>query len=191
MNSTKSYCGTSAPNALSRVPLTVFLFLGVSRQDAHGMGMLGCGLQLDDSGEYSWADATASLDLSNSKVCIFLRTKKIDFPVFPGKSGIARISLSCMREYIALYATIVQFLDAYHKNRFLRLGRRAFLDPWDLDSHDSHVLLMDDESFSSSFIVDPRGQPLLAEITTREGRHSPKQFRAVPGMPVPGRGSWI
>jgi len=155
------------------------------------MGMIGCGLQLDDTGDYAWGETTISLDLGKPQVCIFLKTKKIPFSTLPGMCSIARIPTLTMLEYITCYPVILSFMENHRKNKFLRLGHRAFLDPWDLDSHDSFKLLMSDEEFSSSFIVDPRGQPLLSEIASRVGRHSPKQFRPVQGLPDPGLGSWI
>jgi hypothetical protein len=188
--STTTYGSTSA-RALERVPTTVFLFLGVSRQDAHSMGMVGCGMQLDDSGDFAWKETTVSLSLGQPQVCIFLKTKNIEFSVMPGMCNIARIPISTMLEYITVFPVIVSFIEKHRKNKFMRLGHRAFLDPWDLDSHDSFKLLMDDDAFASSFIEDPRGPPLLSEIASRIGRHSPKQFRPVPGLPDPGQGSWI
>jgi hypothetical protein len=183
--------GNISTRVLERVPTTVFLVLGINRQDAHSMGMVGCGLQLDDSGDYAWGETTISLSLSLPQVCIFLKTKKIPFSVLPGMCGIARIPTKLMLEYIVVYSTILSFMESHRKNKFMRLGHKAFLDPWDLDSHDSFKLLMTDEEFSSSFIEDPRGPPLLSEIAANIGRHSPKQFRAVRGLPDPGMGSWI
>jgi hypothetical protein len=178
-------------SALLRVPTTVFLFLGVNRLDAHKMGMIGCGLQLDDSGEYAWRETTISLDMSNAHVRVFLKTRNIPFSVLPENDSVLRIHISLMKEYVLQFANISSFMDAYQRNRFLRLGSRAFLDPWDLDSRDAFMLRMSEEDFSSSFITDPRGRPLHSEVTSKIGRHSPKQIRAVPGMPVPGLGSWI
>jgi len=177
---------------LGRVPVTVFLFLRISREDAHSMGMVGCGLQLDATGDYSWADTTVSISLENVQANIFLKTRKMDVHALPGLGDrIARIPILDMVEYIRLYPNILSFLERYRKNRFLRLGRRAFLDPWDLDSRDSFLLNMDDSEFESSFIQDPRGPPLASEVASGNGRHSPKLIRAPPGLPDPGVGSWI
>jgi len=176
---------------LERVPTTVFLFLRTSRADAHKMGMIGCGLQLNDQSEYDWSETTISLDLRLPQVCVFLKTKKIEFSVLPERNLVARVPILVMEDYVAQYATVISFLDMHKRNKFLRLGHRAFLDPWDLDSRDSYILRLSDEEFESSFIADPRGQPLLSEITSRSGRHSPKQFRTIPGLPDPGVGSWI
>lgn len=188
--STTPLSGNSA-RALERVPTTVFLVLGISRQDAHSMGMIGCGLQLDDTGDFAWSETSVSLDLGLPQVCIFLKTKKIPFSVLPGVSHVARIPIKLMLEYIVVYPTITSFMECHRRNKFLRLGHKAFLDPWDLDSHDSFKLLMSDDDFNSSFITDPRGPPLHSEIAARRGRHSPKQFRPVQGLPDPGVGSWI
>jgi len=155
------------------------------------MGMVGCGMQLDDSGEYAWSETTVSLSLGMPQVCVFLKTKKIAFSEIPGMSSIARIPIKLALEYISVYPLILSFLERFRKNRFLRLGHRAFLDPWDLDSRDSFILTMSEEDFKSSFIEDPRGPPLLSEISSGIGRHSPKLFRNIPGLPDPGQGSWI
>jgi hypothetical protein len=183
--------GCNSTHVLSRVPTTVFLFLGVSRQDAHKMGMIGCGLQLDNTGEFAWGETTISLNLEIPEVCVFLRTRKIPFSTLVENNLVARIPILEMVEYAKRFGDVVEFLRLHAKNKYLRLGSRAFLDPWDLDSRDSFLLRMNDEEFASSFISDPRGRPLLAEVTSRNGRHSPKQVRAVPGLPDPGRGSWI
>jgi hypothetical protein len=177
--------------ALERVPTTVFLFLGVNRQDAHSMGMVGCGLQLDDLGDYAWRETTISLNLGLPQVCVFLKTRNIPFSTLPGKDGISRLPIADMLGYIKDFPLISSFLEVHRRNKFLRLGRRAFLDPWDLDSRDSFLLSMSEDDFSSSFVSDPRGPPLHSEIASRVGRHSPKQFRTVPGLPDPGQGSWI
>jgi len=177
---------------LLRVPTTVFLVLGISRATAHSIGMIGCGLQLDDSMEYDWRETTVTLDLGNPHVCVFLRIKKIDFSTIPsGPPLIARVPILVMEEYVKCYFTIKSFLEDYRRNRFLRLGSRAFLDPWDLDSRDAFMLRLSDSSFEESFISDPRGQLLHSEIASKVGRFPPKQFREVPGIPDPGMGSWI
>lgn len=176
---------------LDKVPTTVFLFLGVSRQDAYSVGMVGCGLQLDDTGDYAWGDTTITLLMGNPHVRVFLNSQNIAVSYIPGTDHYVRIPILDMGRYIELYPDILSFMEKYRRNRFLRLGHRALLDPWDLDSRDSYLLLMSDEEFSSSFIADPRGQPLLSEITSRTGRHTPKQIRDIPGLPAPGLGKWI
>jgi len=181
----------TASSVLARVPTQVFFFIGVSRQDAHTMGMIGCGIQLDSHCEYDWKEFTISLDLNNPQVCVFLRTKNIQFSLLPGRNLVARIPILFMQEYVRIYPRILSFLDNHRKNKFLRLGRRAFLDPWDLDSRDSFVLSMSNEEFSFFFISDPRGPPLASEVASRIGRHSPKLYRACPGLPAPDMGSWI
>jgi hypothetical protein len=176
---------------LERVPTTVFLLLGVNRQDAHSMGMVGCGMQLDDEGEYAWRETTVSLDVRNSHVCIFLETKKILPLDLPNAPSFKRVPILVMEEYIKVYPNIVRFLEQYRRNRFIRLGPRAFLDPWELDSRDSFILSLDDEMFSSYFLADPRGKPLFSEAASRSGRHAPMLLRSLPGLPDPGVGSWI
>lgn len=181
----------SASTMLAKVPETVFLVVRIDRTRAHQMGMVGCGLQLNDVGDYDWRETTISLDLGKPQVCVFLRTQGIDFNTIPGRGSIARIPILLMEKYGQQFGRISSFLELYRKNRFLRLGRRALLDPWDLDSRDSFLLRLEDETFCSSFIVDPRGQPLVAELMSNQCRHPPKQIREVPGLPDPGRGKWI
>jgi len=179
-----------ASKPLARVPETVFLVIRIDRIRAHKMGMVGCGMQLNDVGDYDWRETTISLSLGSPQVCVFLRTRGVAFDHIPGRESFVRISPLLMEEYGRDFDRISSFLELYRKNRFLRLGSRAFLDPWDLDSRDSFLLRMDDAEFNASFIVDPRGQPLIAELISRQGRYPPKRIRDVPGLPDPGRGKW-
>lgn len=176
---------------LSRVPVTVFLFLGVTRQDAYKVGMVGCGLQLADSGEFDWAETTISVNLTNDEVRVFLRTKHIPFTVSPVSSSTLRVGILDFKEYIERHSMIVDFLSTFRRNRYLRLGSRAFLDPCDLDSRDSFILGLSDKEFDASFVSDPRGPLSFSEISSRSGRHSPVQYRPIRGLPDPGQGSWM
>jgi hypothetical protein len=183
---------TGAAEPLLRVPTTVFLFLGFSRRDSHEMGVVGAGLQLDmESGEFAWGETTISVDLNRTEVKIFLESRGIQHSGLPEKQGITRIPILQAKEYLEEYENICDFLQIFKERRFLRLGNRAFLDPWDLDSRDAFILRMCETDFSHYFIADPRGQPLSSEVTSRKGRHSPLMVSKPPGIPDPGAGGWI
>lgn len=177
---------------MERVPETVFLTLGIPRSQAAELGMLGCGLQLGDSGEYLWREATITVDLGRREVATFLRVNGIPFTLIPNHRNTARISFVQMETFIAKVAGIRDFLSLHRRNKFLRLGRRAYLEPWELTSRDSFLIRMSDEDFLRYYIADPRGQLMASEITSRTCLHSPLLKGAVPpGLPDPARGGWI
>lgn len=176
------------PSILSRVPETVFLLLGVSRSHASFAGMTGCGLQLGIV-DYDWKETTISFDMGNAHVRVFLKTKEESYDIRPG-SPAYRMPLLLAEEYFRSYRDIDEFLSNYKRNRFIRLGQKAFLDPWELDTRDAFILCAPDLEFDEYFIKDPRGPPLISEVSSRTGRISPKQFRDWPGLPDPGVGGW-
>lgn len=176
---------------MERVPNLVFSFLGIDRGTAHNMGMVGCGLQLDDTGEYSWKDTTATLDLGKDQVKIFLTIEGIPFSGIPSKDGYARVSLLHMEQYCEYYSSIQEFLELYRKNRFLRLGRRARLPPWSLNSRDAFILRMEDNAFLTHFVPDPRGRVPHSRISSDDVLHEPLMLELPDGLPSPGRGGWI
>jgi hypothetical protein len=176
---------------MERVPNTVFSFLGISRETAHSLGMVGCGLQLNNSGEYSWKDTTITLDLGKDQVKIFLTIEGIPFDSPPGMGGYARISILHMEQYAQYYSSIQEFLELYRKNRFLRLGRRARLPPWELDSRDAYIIRMEASAFSTHFVCDPRGHIPHSRIALGDTLHDPIMVGTLEDMPVPGRGGWI
>lgn len=174
------------------VPETVFLLAGVNRLRAKEIGMVGCGLQLNESNsEFDWRETTISLDITNPYVCIFLKTEEIPFSLLPGRSSHTRVPLLTFEKYSVEYPRIHSFMECFRNHRFLRLGSRAYLAPHELDSRDSFMLRLSDEEFKSFFITDPRGPPSMAEIARGIPRHPPKLFRSLPGLPAPGQGSWI
>jgi hypothetical protein len=177
---------------MERVPEVVFITLGVPRARAKELGMLGCGLQLDDAGEYHWREATITLDLGRWEVTTFLRVEGIPFTHIPGFQETARITFLQMETYINKFKGIKEFLALFRRNKFLRLGRKAYLDPWELNSQDSYVLRMSDEDFLRYYIADPRGQLLASEITSRHALHTPVLRGVVPpGLPDPEVSGWI
>jgi len=177
---------------MDRVPGLVFEFLGTTRGTAHEMGMVGCGLQLDPSGEYSWRDTTCTLDLKKDEVKVFLTIEGIPFSSLPEHQGYARVSLLHMEEYCHYFSSIQEFLVLYRRNRFLRLGSRARESPWNLDSRESYILRMDDSVFMTHFVADPRGHlPYSQIISTNNTLHDPIMLRKPDGLPDPGLGGWI
>lgn len=177
---------------MDRVPGLVFEFLGCSRGTAQQMGMVGCGLQLTESGEFSWRDTTCTLDLEKDSVKIFLIIEGIPFNDIPEKQGYARVSLLHMEEYSKYFSSIQDFLVLYRRNRFRRLGRRARLPPWKLDSRDSYILRMQESTFNTCFIADPRERLSHSQIiSTDDTLHDPIMLSSPGGLPDPGRGDWI
>jgi hypothetical protein len=176
---------------MDRIPNLVFMSLGIDRATAQQMGVVGCGLQIDDSGEYSWKDTTLTLDLGKDQVKIFLTIEGIPFSSIPEHSGYARISFLHMEEYCKYFSSIQDVLVLYRKNRFLRLGRRARLPPWKLDSRDSFILRMEESAFSTHFVSDPRGHIPHSRISSTDTLHDPYMLSPPDGLPDPGRGNWI
>jgi len=176
---------------MDRVPTVVFEVLGISREHAHHVGMVGCGLQLTDQGEYSWRDTTCTLNLEKDQVKVFLTIEGIPFDSPPGYGGYARIPILRMEEYCKYFPSIQEFLELYRKNRFLRLGKRARLPPWELDSHDSFILRMEESAFKTHFVCDPRGHIPHSRIALGETLHNPIMLEKPDGLPDPGLGGWI
>jgi hypothetical protein len=173
------------------LPQTVFVVLGVSRDDVARMGMSGCSLQLNDSGEISWVDTAILLDGSRREVKTFLRVQGKDF-VHAAQGNHIRISVPDAREYFMKYPTIELYLDSYDRNRFIRLGSRCYLEPWNLNSEDSFILRMSDEEFNLHYISDPRCRVTTAEILRRIHLHKPVLIAGKPrGLPDPDGRGWI
>jgi len=177
--------------ALARVPDTVLLVLRMTRDHAYQYGMIGCGLQLDDSGEFDWAKTTITLSPSKEEVILFLKVRGIEYSIVPSERKPIRLSILDFEDYVHRYVHIQEFLDMHRRNRFLRLGRRAFFPAWELDSHDAFIILMKDDEFSHHFVTDPRGQPTYSEIAREQSRHVPLMVRRPLGLPDPGLGGWI
>jgi hypothetical protein len=179
-------------NGVNRTPDTVFLTLGVSRLEAFEMGMLGCGLQLNSLGDFSWADTTISLDPNKEEVKIFLALREVNSESVPSFEGITRISIQDMQEYVSLYETIQEFLGLYRRNRFLRLGRSARVSPECLDSRQAFIIRMSESDFNDHFIADPRGQLSFAQMANPSTfLHEPLMKKIPQGLPDPGKGGWI
>jgi hypothetical protein len=178
---------------MDKIPEMVFLTLGVSRSQAAQRGMVGCGLQLNPSTyDYMWAETTFAMDFGRAEVRIFLTINGIPFSPLPGNGGIVRIPFLQMETYLSRYQGIKDFLDSYRKNRFLRLGSRSFLEPWELNSRDAFLLGMSNEEFLRYYVVDPRGAPTSSMVTNQLPLHSPVLLGSDPeGLPVPQESGWI
>lgn len=173
------------------IPEIIFQFLRISRAHAEELGIEGCGLQLNDSGEFHWSESTISLARERDEVKMFLHLEGVEVSQLPG-TGILRIPITQAEQYVALFPSIVDFLQLYRRNRFLRLGRRARLPPWELDSHDSFLIKMSDSDFNRYYIHDPRSRMSTAGVINPAAfLHSPILAAvAPPGIPLPGEGSW-
>lgn len=154
--------------------------------------MIGCGLQLDDHGEYSWRETTATLSLNKEEVKLFLEIEKISYSHHPSGGSLVRVSLLQMKEYIEYFPSIQEFLLNHRKNRFLRLGRRSRLPAWELDSHDAYLINMRDSDFENHYIADPRGQLSFAQsLNAQAYLHEPFMKTIPQGLPSPGESGWI
>lgn len=174
-----------------RIPKFVFEFLRIDVGTAHQMGVVGCGLQLTDLGEYSWRDTTLTLDLKKDFVKIFLTIEGIPFDSPPHWEGYARVKILHIEEYIKYFSSIQEFLGYYQRNRFRRLGKRARLPPWELDSRDSFILKMEENVYNTHFVSDPRGQIPHSRVASNDTLHNPIMLSKPDGLPDPGLGGWI
>jgi len=176
---------------MDRVPTEVFLFLRTSRRKALEMGMVGCGIQLTDQGEISWADVTCTVTTEDRKVKTFLTIEGIPFDDIPGKPSYVRIGLLQFEEFIGYYESICEFSRIHETRRFVRLGSRCRVPLWELTSKDAFILRMEESEFRTHFIADPRGQLSFSEISQGGSRHDPLMMIRPPGLPDPGSGGWI
>lgn len=176
---------------MSRVPTVVLLSLGITCERAKEIGMVGCSLQLDDQGETLWREMSILVDSSKEAFRLFATVQEI--PVQDTvKGGIIRVDALVMREYISMYLSISRFLENWRKERFLRLGSRARLPPWELNSREAYLIGMAKHSFDERFISDPRGSPTYALISNQTYfLHNPVVKDSFSGMPLPESRGWI
>lgn len=174
---------------LARVPDTVTLYLGFPRDKLYQFGMVGCGLQLDDSHDFDWASATCTLRRDVDEFLIYMSTRGVAPSEIPGCGDFHRIPIRTMADYCQSFARISQFLAAYWKNRFLRLGGKAHLRPEQLNSQDAFILEMEESDFRRFYLSDPRGILTGAELMRGLTRHPPVLLGGVPpGLPDPETG---
>jgi len=169
------------------VPENLLLVLGYSRMDLVSMGMVGCSMQLGSDYEVSWSASSVLLDNGDATKIFFVhRSWSVTTTSF------ARVTIPDAQAYFKAYPGIKRFLDNYRTNRFRRLGRRAFLDPWELDSRDAFIINMKEKDFDSFFVSDPRSGPTVAQVITRVPLHSPMLIGVEPpGIPLPEVHNWI
>lgn len=173
------------------IPQTLFVVLGITYASAASMGMSGCSIQLNSEKEISWSDTMILFDHSRREVKTFLRLQSAGF-TRTVTGNMLRVSIPEAIEYFNKYSTIQVYLDSYDRNRHLRLGSRASLDPWDLNNRDSFILRMSDDDFNRHYISDPRNRVTTAEAIRGLTLHSPVLRGANPdGLPDPGIRGWI
>lgn len=164
------------------------MVLSTTRENCSHVGMVGCGLQLDDQGDISWSEVTVTLRLSE-EVNTFLMIKGIPFNHIPEHQGFSRISILEMAEFLKEFSNIEEYIRLYYKNRVTRLGSRVQARPWELNSRESFVIRMADDDFNRHFVGDPRSLQ-FAEIARGLSLHRPVLLSEPEGFPLPGRGNW-
>lgn len=174
---------------MSVVPDWALRVLGISRTHANRLGVVGCGIQLTETGEYDYGSLTVTLKSSENLFC-FLTVERIPFDYL--KTRYIRLELTQVEEYIKYSESIKEFLDRWMKVKAKRLGPKALLPPWELDSQDHFIIMLDDESFSRHFISDPRERLSHAELLRGNSLHKPLMKTVPEGYPqVPRAGGWI
>jgi len=176
---------------MDRVPRVVFSFLRLTKEEAYRVGMVGCGLQLTDLNEFDWPETTISLSPSR-EVRTFLEIEGIPYDSMPTRAGIIRIGILQFEEYLKYYESIKDFLDRFDRLKLTRLGSSSVKEPWELNSQEHHILMMDDPQFLECFIPDPRGRLSFSELLRGITLHKPFMKREPEGYPqVPQHGGWI
>jgi len=176
---------------MSGIPTVVFTFLGLSPEKAKTVGMSGCSLQLDDQYEYDWKETSILMSKAHTEFKMFCVIEGISFDDSTSE-GLCRITIQQMEEYINLYPSISSFLEMWEETRFLRLGRRARLPPYELDSYDAFLVRMPRKEFDSFFVSDPRGPLSYAELANSAYfLHKPLMKKTPEGLPAPGSRGWI
>lgn len=173
------------------IPETLLIVLGVSYADLISMGFVGFTQELNSDNEISWSDSSVCLDRRRREVQTFLRVQSIsntDSIMGPR----LRVSIPDARTYFNRYGDLEDFLKAYDTNKYLRLGSRASLEPWELNSKDSFILRMSDAEFQRYFISDPRKTIPYSSMVRGSTLHSPV-LRGMhpPGLPDPEDRGWI
>jgi len=174
---------------MSVIPGWVYRSLGVTPERAKQFGLSGYGIQLDDRGEYDYGSLTVTFTPSDNIRC-YLTVEGIPFDVTPRGLGY-RLHCKEASEYLQYSDSIKEFLDAWDSRRWLRLGNRANLPPWELSSQDHFIIMMNDELFSDCFVADPRARLTLSEMLRGGTLHKPLMLRQPEGYPLPRAGGWI
>lgn len=162
------------------VPETLLLVLGYSHSDVITMGMLGCSMQLGSDYEVSWSDSAVILDGGRDEVKCFFASR----PQPSSVEGHVRIDILTSKVYFDTFPQIVRYLEAYRTRKFRRLGKRAFLSPWELTSRDSFILSMEENEFLTHYVQDPRSRPSASQVLKHEALHPPVLYgREPPDLP--------
>lgn len=177
-------------DAIRRIPEEVLLVLGIPRTLCRKYGISGCGLQLDESGDFAWKETTLTMSLQVRELPLFLRIRGIAFDYLPHMGGYVRLDVLTVEKFISAYDGVSEFLRLYDRNKFRRLGRDAFVDVWCLTTYQARLVTLSDKEFDDLFIADPRGPLSTAELISRQPRHSPV-LRPGAEFTVPEEGSWI
>lgn len=155
------------------VPYWALQGAGISRAHANQIGIVGCSIQLTDDAEYDYTSLTFTLRPQEALYC-FLTIERIPFDYIPEKSqGYVRMDVTHTIEYLRYFTSIEEFLNRWRDLRAVRLGSRSLLKPWELCSHDYHMIMMDESEFLRHFIPDPRGKLTHAEILRGLTLHKP------------------
>jgi len=166
--------------------------LRISLSESSRMGIVGAGVQLNDRGEYDLTTVTVTI-LPTQELLTFLEVEGFPSTTLPGLvQGYRRLDFQTTSEYVSYFDSIHSFVDSWSKNRYLRLGSKASLRPWELDSHDFHLIMMDESDFLGHYVPDPRGQLSAAEIIRGHYRHTPVMTKTPPWYKRDfSRGGWI
>jgi len=176
--------------AVSRIPETIILLLGIPRKSCHVYGISGCGMQLDDSGEIDWRETTLTMSLAKRELPLFLTVRGFAFNYIPKIGGYVRLDIPTVEKFISAFDGLRDFLTCFDRNKFLRLGPSAFEEPWTLTTRQARLVTLSDEEFDKLFIADPRGPLQVSEILRRVPRHTPV-LRPGYEFSFPGVRGWI
>lgn len=173
------------------IPETLYIVLGVCHADLVRMGFVGFVEELNSDNEISWSESLICLDKSRREVQTFLRVQAISNTDSINGPRL-RISISDARTYFNRYDDIEDFLSAFDANKYLRLGSRASLEPWELNSKDSFILRMSTDDFHRYYISDPRRTIPYSGIIRGSTLHSPVlRGSTPPGLSDPEDRGWI
>jgi len=172
------------------IPYEICRFLQTEREELAQMGVVGCGLQLDPKGDYLWEETTLSFHQGNTALRVFLTVEGLSSNPLPGREVI-RLSLLTCEEFVRYHKSIQDFLELYHTRKWVRLGRRARLPPWEMSSQDAFIITMNENDFENHFTSDPRGRLSHTGLVTGATLHDPIMHTKPGGLPDPRQGGWI
>jgi len=173
------------------IPETLLIVLGISYADLIRMGFVGLVQELNSDGEISWSESLVCLDKGRREVQTFLRIQAISNTDSINGPRL-RVSIPDAQTYFNRFDDIERFLNAYDANKYLRLGSRASLEPWELNSKDSFILRMSDAEFQRYYISDPRKTIPYSSMVRGSTLHSPVlRGMCPPGLSDPEDRGWM